>query len=167
MRRTIRRSAALAVVLLACLALPASAQARRFTFTLTGGPLLFPVPTAADFANGVAVHPAGLTFLVDLDNRGSPNAVMTTTVSIRGTSAVLGGSGKPLSDLEWSLGSTAGPWTPLTTSDIAIESRPVQKNAANDPWGNTLHFRMRLGWTTDAPATYSTGIVVTITVTGP
>ena len=166
MGRSIGRWIACAAALVVCLTPSASAQARRIDLTLTGGPLLFPVPTAADFAAGFALHPTGLTFLVDLDNRGSPNAVFETTVTIRGTSAVLGGNGKPLSDLEWSLGSTAGPWASLTTSDALVDSRTVQKNGANDPWGNTLHFRMRLGWTRDAPATYSTGVVVTITVTG-
>jgi hypothetical protein len=155
------------VLVLAVLgARPLLAQNRRFDFTLTGGPLAFAAPTAADFAAGFALHPTGLTFEVDVANNAHPNTLFETTISLRATTPVLGGSGKPISDLEWSLGGAGGPWTPLSLVDAAVETRTVRRNRQNDPWLNTLHFRMLLEWATDTPATYTTGIVVTLTVTG-
>jgi hypothetical protein len=55
----------------------------------------------------------------------------------------------------------------MTTADVLVESRPVQKNQLNDPWSNTLFLRMHLNWVTDPPATYSAGLVFTLTVTTP
>lgn len=159
------RVVVVAIALLA--ARPALSQNGRFDFTLSGGPLTFAAPTAADFATGFAVHPTGLTFEVDVANNAHPNSFFQTTVSVRGTSPTLGANGKPLTDLEWSVGGAAGPWTPLTLADVPVESRTVRRNRLNDPWINTLHFRMLLEWATDVPATYSTGIVITLTVTGP
>ncbi|HUF26637.1 MAG TPA: hypothetical protein VMM18_06620 [Gemmatimonadaceae bacterium] len=146
---------------------PASAQQREFTFTLTGGPLVFTSASAADFAAGHALHPTGFAFLVDITGNAPPPQVFQTTVAIRGTTPTLGGNGKPLADLEWSLGSPAGPWMPFTATDAVVESRPVQRNRLNDPWGNTVFVRMLLAWANDGPATYAAGIVVTLTVTGP
>ena len=155
----------LVVVLVVLAARPLPAQIRQFDLTLTGGPVAFAAPTAADFAAGFALHPTGLTFEVDVANNAHPNTLFEATISVRATTPVLGGSGKPTSDLEWSLGG-AGPWTPLSLVDTPVETRTVRRNRLNDPWLNTLHFRMLLEWATDAPATYTTGIVVTLTVTG-
>ena len=157
---------AIAAVLALAVARPVSAQNRRFDLTLTGGPLAFAIPTAVDFSAGFALHPTGLTFQVDVANNAHPNTLFETTVSVRATSPTLGANGKPSSDLEWSLGAPAGPWTPLSLADTPVETRTVRRNRLNDPWTNTLHFRMLLEWATDGPATYSTGIVVTLTVTG-
>jgi hypothetical protein len=41
----------------------------------------------------------------------------------------------------------------------------MAKNGANDPWGNTVFFRMLLSWTTDAPGTYTANYVVTVSQT--
>ena len=166
MPRVRRCALALATTLVLIAAPVARAQNGRIDFTLTGGPLLFPAPTATDFATGFAPHPTGLTFQVDVANSVHPSTILQTTVSVRGTSPTLGGNGKPLGDLEWSLGGT-GPWAPLTLTDATIESRTVRRNRMNDPWGNVIQFRMRLAWASDVPATYTSGIVVTLTVTGP
>ena len=157
---------ALIVALALLPARPLLAQNRRFDLTLTGGPLTFVAPTAADFAAGFALHPTGLTFQVDVANNAHPSTVFETTVSVRATTPTLGASGKPTSDLEWSLGGPGGPWTALSLMDVPVETRTVRRNRLNDPWLNTLHFRMLLEWATDVPATYTTGIVVTFTVTG-
>ena len=145
----------------------AQAQSGRFDLTLTGGPLMFASPTAADFVAGFAVHPAGLSFQVDIANNAHPNTVFQTTVTVRATSPTLGTNGKPIGDLQWSLGGTTGPWTALSLADVAVETRAVRRNRLNDPWLNVLHFRMLLDWATDGPGTYGTNIVVTLTVTGP
>jgi len=167
--RVASRFVLMCTTLLAVLATrPAHAQgSRTFELSLTGGPLLFPAPTAADFAAGFAPHPTGVAFLVGITGNPPPPQTYQATVSVRGSFPTLGGYGKPIADLEWSLGSPAGPWMALTTVDANVESRTMQRDRINDPWGNTIHFRMRLAWDTDVPDTYSSGIVVTLTVTGP
>ena len=61
-------------------------------------------------------------------------------------------------------------WTSLTTANVAVEARQMQKNKLNDAWANTLLWRMRVGWRGDPPGTYTTGptgIVVTLSLTAP
>ena len=89
----------------------------------------------------------------------------TSIVSIRSSSASLGG-GKTVSDLEWRRADLAT-WNPMTTADAMVESRTIRKNGLNDPWSNSVFLQMRLSWTSDAPATYSTGLVFTLTITTP
>jgi hypothetical protein len=50
---------------------------------------------------------------------------------------------------------------------VAVESRSQTFNGANDPWSNTIFFRMKLTWTTDAPATYTGNYRITLRVTQP
>ncbi|MEA2765734.1 MAG: hypothetical protein QOK07_2138, partial [Gemmatimonadaceae bacterium] len=38
----------------------------------------------------------------------------------------------------------------------------MAKGSANDPWSNTIFFRMLLNWTTDPPATYSGNYQLTL-----
>lgn len=140
---------------------PGSAQV---DLILSQTPNVFPAPTVADYDGGLVLAPTGILFTVDVTG-GSPATTRTSIVSIRSSSASLGG-GKPLSDLEWRRADLAT-WTPMTTTDATIESRPVRRNALNDPWSNTVFFRIRLNWTTDPPATYSAGLVFTLTVTTP
>ena len=169
--RVATRGLAPVIALVATLSLltPSTAQAQsgRFDLTLRGGPLTFTSPTAADFAAGFALHPAGLTFEVDIANSAHPNTVFQSTVTVRATSPTLGTNGKPIGDLQWSLGGSTGPWTALSLADAVVETRTVRRNRLNDPWLNVLHFRMLLDWATDGPGTYGTSIVVTLTVTGP
>jgi hypothetical protein len=87
----------------------------------------------------------------------------TTTVLIRATSASLG-AGKILGDLEWRR-SDLVTWNNVTTTDVQVEQRTMIKNVLNDPWGNTIFFRMLLDWTKDAPATYTANYVITLTQT--
>jgi hypothetical protein len=141
-------------------ALPGSAQV---SLTLTGAPAVFPAPAVADYDNGAVNDPTGITFTVNIT--GGSGANRTTIVSVRSSSASLGG-GKPLSDLQWRRSDLAA-WTALTNADATIESRPVKKNGLNDPWSNTVFFRMLLSWTGDAPGTYSSGLIFTLTVTTP
>ena len=159
-------SAFLAIAGVATHAIPrvAGAQAQVVTLTLSGAPNVFPAPTAADYTAGVVVNPTGILFTVDVTGGGAATQ-RTTIVSIRSSSASLGG-GKPLSDLQWRRADLVT-WNPMTTTNATIESRPVVRNGLNDPWSNTVFFRTLLAWTTDPPATYSAGLVFTLTVTTP
>lgn len=153
----------LVVVAAAALAVPRAARA-QVTLTLTGAPNVFPAAAAADYNTGFVVNPAGILFTVDVTG-GSPATQRTTIVSIRSSSASLGG-GKPLGDLQWRRADLAV-WTPMTTVNATIESRQVRRNALNDPWSNTVFLRILLNWTADPPGTYSAGLVFTLTVTTP
>jgi len=46
-------------------------------------------------------------------------------------------------------------WNPITLTDAQVEQRIMINKGLNDPWSNTIFFRMNLSWTTDAPATYA------------
>jgi hypothetical protein len=77
------------------------------------------------------------------------------------------GGTKPVTDLQWQRADQPGTWNSVTTANVVIESRPIQKNKLNDTWTNTLTFRTLLNYSTDAPATYSANLVLTLTVTTP
>jgi hypothetical protein len=141
----------------------AGGLAAQVSLTLTGAPSVFGTPTLADFNAGVINDTPGIAFTVNVTGGSSTNR--TSIVSIRASSATLGG-GKALSDLEWRRADLAT-WNAMKTTNATIESRTVRKNRTNDPWSNTVFFRMQLDWTTDAPATYTTGLVFTLTITTP
>jgi hypothetical protein len=149
-------------LLLALLASPLAAQNPRTTLTLAGATITFPAPTAADYINGFVNSTTGVAFTVDATNGNQPH---TTTVSIRATSANLG-NGKVLSDLRWRRSDLAT-WNTITSTNVQVEQRAQIRNVANDPWTNTIFFRMLLNWTTDAPATYSANYVITLSQTVP
>ena len=151
-------SAAISLAL-ALLASPLVAQ--RTTLTLSNGTVTFPAPTATDYINGFVDAATGVTFTVN-----SVNGVQrTTTVSIRSTSASLGG-GKVIGDLQWRRSDLAT-WNSVTLTDAQLEQRIVVNKGLNDPWSNTIFFRMLLQWTTDAPGTYSANYQITLSQTVP
>lgn len=152
----------LVAITAAALAVPRGTAA-QVTLTLSGTPNVFPAPAAADYNAGFVLDPTGILFTVDVV--GGAAALRTTIVSIRSSSASLGG-GKALSDLQWRRADLAT-WNPMTTTNATIQSRQVRRNILNDPWSNTVFFRILLGWTTDPPGTYSAGLVFTLTVTTP
>lgn len=146
------------------LVLASAAPARTQTsLTLTQTPNVFPAPVVADYDAGVVLNPTAIVYTIAVT--GGPAADRTSTVSLHASAASLGG-GKPLSDLEWRRADLAT-WNAVTTSDVTVESRPIRKNKTNDPWSNSLFLRMHLSWTGDPPASYSTGLVFTLTVTTP
>lgn len=147
---------------LALLASPLAGQGNPKTdLTLAGAVITFPAPTAADYITGF-VNSTGVTFTVDAT---TGNQSHTTTVLIRSSSLNLGG-GKVLADLQWRR-SDLGTWNSITTTDAQVEQRVMVRNGANDPWTNTIFFRMILNWATDAPATYTANYVVTLSQTVP
>src|SRR2546428_652114 len=137
--------------------------AAQVTMTLAQTPNVFLVsPTVADYNVGFVVNPTGILFTITL---AGASANRTTTVSIRSSSATLGG-GKPIGDLEWRRADLVA-WNAMTTTDAAVESRPVRKNTLNDPWSNQVFLRILLNWASNPPATYTAPIVFTLTVTTP
>ena len=140
-------------------AFPLAAQ--KTSLTLASASVTFPAPTAADFINGFVDAPTGMTFTINSVN----GLQRTTTVSIRSISANLGG-GKAIADLEWRRSDLAT-WNSITLTDSQVEQRIVINKGLNDPWSNTIFFRMVLNWTTDAPATYSGTYQITLSQTVP
>ena len=151
-------TAAVSLALVLC-AFPLAAQ--KTTLTVAGGTVTFPAPTAADYIAGFVNAPAGATFTINSVN----GAQRTTTVSVRSISASLGG-GKVIGDLQWRRSDLAT-WNSITLTDTQIEQRVVVNKGLNDPWSNTIFFRMVLTWTTDAPATYSGTYQITLSQTVP
>ena len=146
----------LALVLCSC---PLAAQ--KTILTLAGGTITFNAPTAADYIAGYIDSPTGVTFTLNAQTGAS----RTTTVSIRSTSASLGG-GKVIGDLQWRRSDLAA-WNSITLTDAQVEQRVQVRSGANDPWSNTVFFRMLLTWTTDAPGTYTGNYQITLSQTVP
>jgi hypothetical protein len=143
----------------ALLASPLAAQ--KTSLTLTGGTITFPAPTAADYINGYVNSTTGVLYTIN--SVSGPNR--TTTISIRTTSANLGGT-KPIADLLWRRSDLAT-WTSISLTDAQVEQKPVVNKGLNDPWSNTIFFRMNLNWATDAPATYAGSYTITLSQTVP
>lgn len=147
---------------LTLLASPLAAQNPKTVLTLAGAVITFPAPTAADYINGFVNSATGVAFTIDATNG---NQSHTTTVSIRASSANLG-NGKVLADLQWRRSDLAT-WNSITSTNVQVDQRIQVRNVLNDPWTNTIFFRMLLKWTTDAPATYSGNYVITLSQTVP
>jgi hypothetical protein len=141
---------------------PLAAQNPVTSLTLAGAVITFPAPTATDYINGFVNTATGVTFTVNATNG---NQSHTTTVSIRSTSLNLGG-GKVLSDLQWRRSDLAT-WNSITTINAQVEQRVVVRNGLNDPWNNTIFFRMLLNWATDPNATRSANYLITLSQTVP
>jgi len=144
---------------LALFAAPLAAQ--KTSLTLSGGTITFPAPTATDYINGYVNSTTGVTFTLNSLNGVS----RTTTVSIRSSSPDLG-NGKVITDLLWRR-SDLVTWNSISLTDAQVEQRVMVNKGANDPWTNTIFFRMALNWTTDAPATYTANYVITLSQTVP
>lgn len=158
-------SGRLSVAIVAALALAASplaAQNPKTDLNLAGATITFAAPTATDYAAGWINSPTGVTFTIDAT---LGNQSHTTTVLIRATSANLGG-GKLVGDLQWRRADLPA-WNSITATDAQVEQRIQIRNGLNDPWGNTVFFRMLLNWTTDVPQTYSANYRITLTQTVP
>jgi hypothetical protein len=151
-------SAAISLAL-ALFASPLAAQ--KTSLTVAGGTITFAAPTAADYTAGFINSATGVTFALGAQTGAS----RTTTISIRSTSASLG-NGKVIGDLQWRRSDLAT-WNSITLTDAQVEQRVLVRGGLNDPWSNTIFFRMVLTWTTDAPATYSATYQVTLSQTVP
>ncbi len=145
---------------LALVASPLAAQ--KTSLTLSNGAVTFPGPTATDYINGFVDAATGVSYTLSATQG---NASHTTTVSIRSTSANLGG-GKIIGDLQWRRSDLAT-WNSMSLTDSQVEQKIMIRSVLNDPWSNTIFFRMILHWTTDAPGTYSANYQVTLSQTVP
>jgi hypothetical protein len=150
-----------AAISLAVALFASTLDAQKTNLTVTGGTISFPAPTAADYDAGYMDAPTGATVTLDAQNGTS----RTTTIAIRATSASLGG-GKAIGQLQWRRADLAV-WNSITLTDAQVEQRVQIRNGLNDPWGNTIFFRMLLDWTTDPPGTYAANYVITLTQTVP
>jgi hypothetical protein len=147
--------------LLALLLFASPVAAQKTILTLAGGAVTFPAPTAVDYSAGFVDAATGVTFTLNAQTGTS----RTTTIAIRSSSTNLGG-GKVIGDLQWRRSDLAT-WNSITLLDSQVEQRVVVRGSSNDPWSNTIFFRMLLSWTTDAPAIYSANYVITLSQTVP
>jgi hypothetical protein len=138
-----------------------SLAAQKTNFDLAGETITFPSPAAADYTAGWINSTAGVTFNINSLN----GLARTTTVSIRATSPTLG-NGKPIGELQWRRSDLAT-WNSITITDAQVEQRLVINKGLNDPWGNTIFFRMLLDWTKDGPGTYTATYQLTLSQTVP
>lgn len=146
---------------LALVASPLAAQSPKTILTLAGGTITFAAPTAADYIAAYVYSASGVTFTA----KAQTGASRTTTISIRSTSGSLG-NGKVIGDLQWRR-SDLTTWNSITLTDAQVERRILVRGVLNDPWSNTIFFRMALNWVTDAPATYSANYQITLSQTVP
>jgi len=153
------------LVLVLTLLLPSRVFAQgSVVLTVTGGPVTVPAPAVADYNAGFVLDPAALSYSVAISG-GPPTMLRSTTVSIRATSGSFGTL--PVGDLQWER-SDLTTWNSLTTTDVQVEARTgLQRTLGNTNWSNSVHFRCLIAWTNTPPATYSTNIIVTLTVTSP
>ena len=135
--------------------------AQKTILTVAGGTITFAAPTAADYIAGFINSATGVTFTLSAQTGAS----RTTTISIRSISASLG-SGKVIGDLEWRRSDLAT-WNSISLTDAQVEQRVMVRTGLNDPWSNTMFFRLILNWTTDAPATYTANYQITLSQTVP
>lgn len=153
------------VVLLGALLVPGVLHAQGSeSLSLSATTVTFPTPTVTDFDNGFLPSSTTLTYTVATSG-GPKGASHTATVSIKSTSANLGG-GKALGDLQWSR-ADLGTWNSMTTTNATVEQRTIVRSGANDPWSNSINFQMLLAYANDAPGAHTASLVVTLTITTP
>jgi hypothetical protein len=149
-------------VAMALLIVAAPLRAQKTDLTLGGATVTFPAPTATDYINGYVYSTGGVSYTIDATQG---NVSHTTTVSLRATSANLGGA-KPLTDLEWRRSDLAT-WNAISSTNVQVEQKIMIRGVLNDPWSNTIFFRMKLSWTADPPATYAANYQITLAQTVP
>jgi hypothetical protein len=161
LRRILSGGSTIAAISLALVLVASPLAAQKTQLIVTGGTITFPAPTAADYIAGFIDSSTGVTFTIN--SQSGPQR--TTVASIRATSASLG-NGKLIGDLKWRRSDLAT-WNDVTLTDAQVEQRIVVNKGLNDPWSNTIFFRMSLSWTSDAPATYAANYVITLSQTVP
>lgn len=151
------------VMWLALLTVPLHAQ--RGTLTVNGFPVVFAAATAADLDAGILMSGTATTFTVEIT--GGQPIPRVTTVSIRCQAPCPATGTKSMAALMWRR-ADLGAWVPLTTVDVPIESRVVERiPATNNPWSNALYWQAMVDWTADTPAIHTFNIVITLMVTAP
>ena len=156
-----RGASTTAAIVLSLAAFAAPLAAQKTILSVSGGTITFPAPTAADYIAGFVNSTDGATFTINAQTGTS----RTTIITIRSSSASLG-NGKLIGDLQWRRSDLAT-WNDITLTDAQVEQRIVVRNALNDPWSNTIFFRMKLSWLTDPPGAYSATYEITLSQTVP
>ena len=139
------------------------AGAQNTTITLSGFTGAMGTAAVTDFDNGSMQSATAIGYTVAIATP-MPNAARTATVSIKASGAFLGGT-KPIGDLQWRR-NDLGTWNAMTTSNATVQSQSaLSGNGAG--FTNSIWLRVNLNWATDPPATYSTTITITLSVTSP
>jgi hypothetical protein len=137
-------------------------HAQTTTLTLSGSSIAFQPRTAADYDAGYITATSGVTFTVAAP--ALEDLTRTTTVKIRASSSSLGGT-EPIGNLEWRR-EDLSTWTPITGSDAIVESRTLDPAlGVNNPWSNTIYFRIRLAWPDYGASAKSANYVITLSQT--
>jgi hypothetical protein len=129
---------------------------------LTGARIVFPIPTVQDYNQGFVAATDGVRFVV---NAIKGNQSHTTMISIRSIAATIGG-GKPLSDIQWRRSDLSN-WNSLSIVNTEVETRIQVRNGLNDPWTNTIFFRILLNWADTPPAQYFADYQISLSQTEP
>lgn len=139
------------------------AGAQRTTLTLSGFTGNMGTAAVTDFDNGSMPSATAIGYSVSISNPGSGTA-RTATVSIKATTATLGGS-KVVGDLQWRR-NDLGTWNSMSTTDAAVQSQSGL-SGTGVKYSNSIWLRVLLNWASDPAATYSTTITITLSVTVP
>ena len=147
--------------------LSVDAHAQRTQLQVSGFPVTFLAPTAAELTSGTVTSATATTFTVNAQT--GTTAQRTATVSIRCQAPCPASGTKTAGELRWRRADLAA-WNTLSTSDVIIETRAMFRGqplpASNDPWSNSLYWQFVVDWS-DIPGTTTYNIVMTLTVTVP
>lgn len=143
------RAAALGLAL--ATAYPGLADAQRRTqLNITNFPRVVTTTSATDFDAG-SVSLGTTAFTVEGTSNFPAFSPRETTVQVQCVAGQCPNTGAlPVGNLQWRR-DDLGTWNTLTTSYVTIETRDLVYNGANDPWGNTLHWRYLVSWTGTPP----------------
>lgn len=117
----------------------------KFGLGLGSAIIGFPTPGITELDTGWVDHPG---IVVSVQSRPPRTA---WELRLRAADPDMGGYGKPAGDILWRTAG-ASAWVPLTQTDQVV----LQGEGDRDV---TVYFRLRVGWETDPPGTYSVGIV--------
>lgn len=143
------------------LALSAGAQKTRLT--LSGFTGAMGTAAVTDFDNGSMQSATAIAYTVAIITPSTGTA-RTATVSISATTTTLNGT-KPISDLQWRRNDLAT-WNSMTTTPVAVDSRSAF-SGTGATFSNSIWLRVLLNWATDPASSYSTTVVITLSVTVP
>lgn len=152
-------------VALTLLSVQAQGQNRatpKTLLTVSSNVVTFAPPTAADYGNGSVNAADGVTFVVATTNG---NQTHVTTILIRAIADKLG-NGKDIGDVQWRRADLPT-WNTLTLTNAQVEERVQVPRGLNDPWSNTILFRVLLAWNRDAPAIYAATYEITLAQRDP
>jgi hypothetical protein len=153
---------ALALTLLSVQAQGQNRATPKTLLTVSSNVVTFGDPTADDYANGAVNAADGVNFVVATTNG---NQIHVTTILIRATVDKIG-NGQDISQVQWRRADLPT-WNSLTLTNAQVEERVQVPNGSNDPWSNTILFRVQLAWERDTPAIYTATFEITLAQRDP